>query len=717
MNDSFDPIWQQDLDAYFLQWFYVSGIPFRATKRPEFNTFRKHLDTCPPRVHPFVPNNHHIFGDGIVQQHKGVADMLMTLERDMAATGATILTDGRKSITGEIVNFLADGSSGAYLLRTVLRDGAEQDTASVVVRQWKKIFDDFGVENVNAIYTDSAGRYVAAAKLLAHDKDLQYSQITWLPCAVHVCNLMLSDIGKYGRDGVVGHRDDTIIRARAVVRFIWSHGAALTLFRRFFAYHPPKGQTALLSASSGTSGRGRELIYPVRGVGYVLPWEDEDVVMQEERPKPRDSGVRPADKVSDEQLDRQASYYSLEEVVYDPKHDPLAQDEIEEEPWSDPKDLDVEWGRSSDDDFPLAQMRRETRESTSVRPHLSPRPRDTAAPAPAVVDRAGHAEAQRQGPSIRQRQRTSIDSGSDDDDRVYEGSSESDNDMDFGSGADDATLGGDDGPRDITPAGQQGQRRSARLEEERDHGAGGAARGGGDGSGGQTPLSTQRGRSEAAHGLTVTAGDLAAATGSLTDFQGMSMGPPPISLDVGQAPVAAGETPISQVGMEGTSRQAMRSTEDVVDCSPMQEMDVETNVDRRDREERLRALALAQSCPMTQDIRATLDAARALETGVELVAVADRRDTYGMGEWTHDPEEVQEGATPNPCRVMAEFADRDLTPFVVRITMRREVVMGLLVEGMHLMEDWMQLLGMRGGGGGMDQMQLLRKTYVRPYAP
>ncbi|GBG91686.1 hypothetical protein CBR_g53500 [Chara braunii] len=263
MEESFDPKWQRDRDAYFLQWFYACGIPFHAARRPEYNTFRRHLATCPPRVHPSLPNYRRISGDGIVKQDKDVAEMLATLRRDVVVTGTTILTDGRKSITAyQIVNFLAVGSSGAYLLRTVQRDGAEQDTASVVLRRWKKVLDDFGIENVNAICTDSTGTYVAAAKFLAQDKDLQYSCITWPPCAVHVRNLMLSDIDKDGRDGGVGHTEDTIIKARAVVRFIRSHGAALTLFRRFSARHPTKGQTAPSSALSGTSGRGRELILP-----------------------------------------------------------------------------------------------------------------------------------------------------------------------------------------------------------------------------------------------------------------------------------------------------------------------------------------------------------------------------------------------------------------------------------------------------------------------
>ncbi|GBG83108.1 hypothetical protein CBR_g36726 [Chara braunii] len=587
MEESFDPKWQQDLDAYFLQWFYVSSIPFHAAGRPEYNTFRRYLATCPSRVHPTLPNLPRISGDGIVQQHKDVAEMLATQRRDVAATGATILTDGRKSIIADqIVNFLAVGSSGAYLLRIVQRVGTEQDTATVVVRQLKKVLNDFGLENVNATCTDSVGIYVAGAKLLAKDKDLRYSRITWLP--------------------------------------------------RFSARHTAKGQTASSSASSGTSGRGRKLICPVqtrfathylmlerllerrhaleemiisdewlrqpwrrslwlqsrwvrqqirftafwddvqdivefmtpvmellrrldrgghvmsrlwswlergekeasavaqwwvqwgdgvpllqsiavrlmhtwtcaspaernwdvderiqvkrrnklgftkltrlveistnlrllrchtRGVGNVLPWEDEDVVMEDERPEPRDSGVRPADKVTDEQ-----------------------------------------------------------------------------------VDRPGCADAQCQGLSIRQRQHTSIDSDSNDDDGGYEGSSESEDDMDFDSGAGDTPRGGGEGPRDIVVEEQHSQRHSARLVEERGRGAGGSARGGGDGgSGGQIPLSPHGGRSEAGHGLLATTGDFVAAPGSLSDILGMSMGPPPTVGNARQTPVAAGNTPTNQI--------------------------------------------------------------------------------------------------------------------------------------------------------------------------
>ncbi|GBG71302.1 hypothetical protein CBR_g8723 [Chara braunii] len=149
---------------------------------------------------------------------------------------------------------------------TVERDGAVQETAEAVVEQWKDVFDKFGVDKVNAICTDSAFAYVAASKLLAQE-EVKYNRITWLPCVVHVCNLLLSDIAKDGRDGSLGKREDTIIRARAIVRFIGEHGADLSLYRRFSAAHPSSASAAAGGSSSAppsSQRRGKELVYPVQ---------------------------------------------------------------------------------------------------------------------------------------------------------------------------------------------------------------------------------------------------------------------------------------------------------------------------------------------------------------------------------------------------------------------------------------------------------------------
>ncbi|GBG68683.1 hypothetical protein CBR_g3224 [Chara braunii] len=267
MTETFDQAWQRDFTNEFLQWWYVSGIPFEAARRPEYQRVRKRLLECPPYTHPALPTHHLIFGDGIPQQQRVVAEMVAAVHKGIAATGATILTDGRKSITSDqIVNFLVAGPTGAYLFRTVQCDGAVQETTEVVVERWKDVFDNFGIENVNAICTDSASAYVTASKLLAKE-EVKYSRITWLPCAVHVCNLLLSDIAKDGTPGKLGKREDTIIRARTVVRFIREHGAALGLYRQFPAAYLSSASAVAASSSAAprsSQRRGRELVYPAQ---------------------------------------------------------------------------------------------------------------------------------------------------------------------------------------------------------------------------------------------------------------------------------------------------------------------------------------------------------------------------------------------------------------------------------------------------------------------
>ncbi|GBG59125.1 hypothetical protein CBR_g32142 [Chara braunii] len=124
-----------------------------------------------------------------------------------------------------------------------------------------------------------------------------------------------------------------------------------------------------------------------RGSGYVLPWEDTEEETEEAIPPPRDEGARPADRVTEAQRDRQvqrgrkdrlskaplsvATYFGRRatvlmahelESVYDPEPDPMAQDAMEAEPWSDPDDLamELEPGGSNDDDddAPLIQILR-----------------------------------------------------------------------------------------------------------------------------------------------------------------------------------------------------------------------------------------------------------------------------------------------------------------------------------------------------------------------
>ncbi|GBG62755.1 hypothetical protein CBR_g31772 [Chara braunii] len=148
---------------------------------------------------------------GIPSQRGKVASMVSEVRSAFRHTGATILSDGRKSRSGKpLVNFLAGGANGALLYATVARDGSVRDTADIVYRRWRAIILSFPAKDVIGFCIESASYYMAAARRFATDEDPSIRRITWLHCSSHVCNLILSDIRTR-----VGWVKDTIIRDRS----------------------------------------------------------------------------------------------------------------------------------------------------------------------------------------------------------------------------------------------------------------------------------------------------------------------------------------------------------------------------------------------------------------------------------------------------------------------------------------------------------------------
>ncbi|GBG66535.1 hypothetical protein CBR_g63118 [Chara braunii] len=182
-------------DAW-LQWIYVKKLPFNAFRGPEFQRVRQAAERVPRSIQFRFPSYRVTAGADIPSQKAKVATMVSEVRATFRHSGATILSDGRKSRSGKpLVNFLAGGANGALLYATVARDGSVRDIADVVYRRWRAIILSFLAKDVIDFCTDSASNYMAAARRFATDPEPDIRRITWLPCSTHVCNLMLSDIG------------------------------------------------------------------------------------------------------------------------------------------------------------------------------------------------------------------------------------------------------------------------------------------------------------------------------------------------------------------------------------------------------------------------------------------------------------------------------------------------------------------------------------------
>ncbi|GBG61097.1 hypothetical protein CBR_g19174 [Chara braunii] len=183
------------------------------------------------RMEEFLSHNEIASMQAVETHCEELAEELEEVRQPFRITGATLLSDGRKSRDGKpIVNFLAAGSRGVVVYTTINREGEPDDAVHVL---WKRvtIFHEFsfgGPQRVNAICTDSASAYVGAVRALASSGiPPAIRRITWLPCSVHVCNKLLLDMGT-SCDAFV----DAITHTRVLVVFFKTHQAALYFFRK-----------------------------------------------------------------------------------------------------------------------------------------------------------------------------------------------------------------------------------------------------------------------------------------------------------------------------------------------------------------------------------------------------------------------------------------------------------------------------------------------------
>jgi hypothetical protein len=82
---------------------------------------------------------------------------------------------------------------------------------------------EVGAENVVQIITDNAAAYVAAGRILEE----KHNTLFWSPCAAHVIDLLLEDIGKL--DWV----KPVVEEARKITKYIYNHPWVLRLMRDY----------------------------------------------------------------------------------------------------------------------------------------------------------------------------------------------------------------------------------------------------------------------------------------------------------------------------------------------------------------------------------------------------------------------------------------------------------------------------------------------------
>ena len=113
-------------------------------------------------------------------------------EEEWAKKGCTLMSDGWTDQRGRsIINFLLNSAVGTFYLHSI-DCTSEMKTGEFIANGLSEVIELIGSDKIVQVCTDNASNYVLAGTILM-DK---YPQLFWTPCAAHVLDLALEDIGR-----------------------------------------------------------------------------------------------------------------------------------------------------------------------------------------------------------------------------------------------------------------------------------------------------------------------------------------------------------------------------------------------------------------------------------------------------------------------------------------------------------------------------------------
>ncbi|GBG87644.1 hypothetical protein CBR_g45797 [Chara braunii] len=132
ITESFSSQWQMKFKKKFLRFVYSQHLAFNVFRSEPWKDFVRHFrELLGPVKVLWSSHNEIVDMDMVAHTADDVAGDLAEVRAPFYVTGATIMSDGRKSRDARpIVNFLAGGSRGVMMVRTMNREG-ERDQAEV----------------------------------------------------------------------------------------------------------------------------------------------------------------------------------------------------------------------------------------------------------------------------------------------------------------------------------------------------------------------------------------------------------------------------------------------------------------------------------------------------------------------------------------------------------------------------------------------------------
>lgn len=198
---------------------YANALPFNLVNTPTFKEMIEEVSQFGRGLKP--PSYHEVRNTYLKREVDAVNEKLEKYKKEWKKTGCSIMSDGWTDGKGRsITNFLVNSPMGTVFLRSI-------DTSDIIhdgdhlFKMLDEVVEEVGEEHVIQVITDCAAAYVKAGQLLMEKRPHLY----WSPCAAHVLDLMLEDIGSMPLPC------ETVKKAKKITSYIYNHTWVLNLMR------------------------------------------------------------------------------------------------------------------------------------------------------------------------------------------------------------------------------------------------------------------------------------------------------------------------------------------------------------------------------------------------------------------------------------------------------------------------------------------------------
>ncbi|XP_022714654.1 uncharacterized protein LOC111274345 [Durio zibethinus] len=220
------------------RFFFETGIDFKVVNSPCFK--RMINDThCPGQTKYMIPNCQELKGWILKDEVKEMQEYVKKIKQSWANTGCSILLDGWIDEKGRnLVSFIVDCPQGPIYLHSS-DVSAYVDDVNTLQLLLDRVIDEVGVENVVQIIAFSTIGWVGAVGKQFIDR---WKTVFWTVNASHCIELMLDKIA------MMGEIEETLKKARTLLKFIHGHATVLNLLRDYTDGHDLVKPTKVRSA-------------------------------------------------------------------------------------------------------------------------------------------------------------------------------------------------------------------------------------------------------------------------------------------------------------------------------------------------------------------------------------------------------------------------------------------------------------------------------------